>query len=105
MSYAEGIEEFLEGRRFRPLYRGKDVSGRFLRHPFQGEELFLLEEVDIGRVSYDLLIHQLCDHLIAESLDVHAAARGKVRYVLLNLGRTDQPDAAVGSLALKAHNV
>ena len=105
MPYAECIEEFFKGRSFGLLYGGKKVSGRSLRHPFEVEKILLLEEVDIGRVSYQLRIHQLCYQFIAESLYVHAAARGKVCDVLLDLSRTDQSYAAVRGLALKAHNV
>src|SRR5205823_1611829 len=56
-------------------------------------------------VTHEPLLDELVDELLAEALDVHGAARAEEAELLLQLGRAGEPDAAVGHLALGAHDL
>src|SRR5438874_4609607 len=92
--YAKGENESRERRLLALLDRSKNVARALLCHPFEPNQLCVIELVKVGRRMHDAVIYQLIDELVAQSLDIERAPPGKMQQRLLPLRRTDQTPGA-----------
>src|SRR5438552_9862822 len=92
--YAKGENESRERRLLALLDRSKNVARALLCHPFEPNQLCVIELVKVGRRMHDAVIYQLIDELVAQSLDIERAPPGKMQQRLLPLRRTDQTTGA-----------
>ena len=85
--------------------RRQHVLGRFLGHALQRDERGQAQSVQVGQCADHVGIHQLVHQLVAQALDVHGAACGKVQDGFLALRGAEQAaGAAVVGFALFAHH-
>ncbi|MNO79336.1 hypothetical protein D3C76_705020 [compost metagenome] len=92
----EGVDESRQARVLAVFYGTEQLVARYLGKTFKIDNVFELERVEIGRRTYQALIHQLLDTLVAQTFDVHRTSRHEVNDRLLQLrtaGKT--PDAAI----------
>ena len=97
---AEGDQQLRQRRLLAALELRTQVRGGLLAHALERGERFGVERVEVGDVAHETAVHELLDELLAETLDVHGAARAEEPELLLQLGRAVEADAAVGDLAL-----
>src|SRR5262245_25016120 len=102
---AERDQDLRQRRLLRALQLGEEILGGLLSHALQRDEVRLLQVVEIGEVPDEPFLDQLLDQLLAEALDVHCTAGAEEADRLPELRRAREPDAAVGDLALRAHDV
>jgi hypothetical protein len=86
--------------------RGQHVLRRFFGHALQRDQRGQPQPVQVGQRANHVGIHQLVHQLVAQALNVHGAARGKVQDGFLALRGAEQAaGAAVVGLAFFAHHV
>ena len=68
----------------------QQVAGGFLCHPFKPGKIIHGQAIEITGIVYQPFLDQLLYQLVAETLDIHGAARGKMLDGLLALRGADQ---------------
>jgi len=105
MADAQGKQEARQRGLLGFFERRQHVLGRFLGHALQRNQRGQAQSVQVGQCADHVGIHQLVHQLVAQALDVHGAARGKVQDGFLALRGAEQATgAAVVGLALFAHH-
>ena len=86
--------------------RGQQVQGRAVAHALQHHQGAQAQAVQVGQRADHVGVHQLVYQLVAQALNVHGAAGGKVQDGFLALRRAEQAArAAVVGLALFTHHL
>lgn len=102
---AERENEARERRLLALFDGGEQVGGGFFRHAIKTRDLPGIESVKVGRRVHDAVVDQLVDQFLAQTLDVHGAARGEMQKRLLALRRAiESAGAADRGLARLAHD-
>ena len=103
---AEREQEAGERRLLAPLECRDEIGRRLRAHALEAGQLLFAQGVQVGRRRDATRIDQLLDDLVAETLDVHGAARREVAQRLASLGLADEPARAAGHrLAFRTSHV
>ncbi len=87
IAYAERVQKSRQRRALGTQNGGLQFLRGLIAHALERRELLLLQVEQIRGCSHPIAIHQLFDELVAQSLDVQGAARGKMLDFLLALRR------------------
>src|SRR5829696_7477280 len=82
---AEGVEDEGERLLLTPLDGSDQILRALLPEAFEWDELFGLEVVDVGSVTYESEVEQPGGKLLAQAVDIHSGLRGPVDDVLQSL--------------------
>ena len=82
----QGVDEAGQGGVPGVIDGGQHVFAGLLTHPFQLDQRFQVQPVEIRRVPHQLGFHQLLEQLVANALDIHRQPGGEVLEPFLALG-------------------
>ena len=101
---AKAKQQFIQIIALGTLDGGQQVLSALFLEFIEGQQVILGQGIQICHRVYQPLVGQLDSHCLAQTIDGHGVAGGKVDEVAQTLGRALRVDAAQGGLILQMHH-